>query len=246
MPVAPISLSQLYDLPIANGVSPSPLMPHPTAWQTAVDGAKGTVAKGFPSDGDEVLKDSFDHGKAVQTLIVRDYHGPQVEITDNLYTNTVKIIKLDPHTGMKTQYYETFTEDLSGNFKASGNLALANPSGSVSIWPPEGDPNRQEGGVLQNTADGETLGVEISDANPAVTEPALYPSISNPSLWGPEVFITAPLGNGNPNSVYSNEVEAVWMNTGGATNPQATANRSEMTTAYQDVDLSQGSFTSKK
>jgi hypothetical protein len=229
MPVTPV-------IPVHSSAPPPE--PVPAAWQTAVNGVQGTVAKGFPRDDGEVLKYSFDHGKAVQTLIAGNSHGPGYEITDNLYSNTVKVIKLDPNTGEKTQYYETFTEDRSGYFKASGNLASANPWDSVDVASFLGG---SEVAVAQTTSDGTTLDVQITDANPAVTSPLQYPSISKPSLWGPLAFVTAPFGDSN-----SNDVSAVWMNTGGAMNPQDTASGSEMITASANDYHSTGSFTSKQ
>jgi hypothetical protein len=96
-----------------------------SAWRTAMAEAKGTQVDDFPCDSaenDDVVKTSFDYGKAVQTVITGNNYGPQANVTIDLSTNTATVTELDPTTGQKTQYHETIAE--SGPFPAPGNLPV--------------------------------------------------------------------------------------------------------------------------
>jgi hypothetical protein len=101
-----------------------PTSPTPSAWRTAVAEANGTQVEDFPdgrAENHDVVKTSFDHGKAVRTVTAGNEYGPQADVTVDLYTNTATVIELDPTTGQKTQYHEAIAENQPGQFRASGN-----------------------------------------------------------------------------------------------------------------------------
>jgi hypothetical protein len=113
--------------PVTGHCTTDPTSPTPSAWRTAVAEANATQVEDFPdgrTQNNDVVKTSFDHGKAVQTVITGNEYGPQADATVDLYTNTATVIEPDPTTGQQTQYHETIAENQPGQFRASGNLPV--------------------------------------------------------------------------------------------------------------------------
>jgi hypothetical protein len=122
--------------PVTGHSTTDPTSPAPSAWRTAVAEANGPQVEDL-SDGraenHDVVKTSFDHDKAVQTVISGNEYGPQADLTVELYTNTATVTELDPTTGQKTQYHETITEYQPGLFRASGDLPVDGSGGGCGV-----------------------------------------------------------------------------------------------------------------
>jgi hypothetical protein len=75
--------------------------PDTKAWQTALAGAKGTLAytAGTDTVGYDVVKYGSDDGAATATTVFGNKSSPLGEITVDRHSNTVTLTWLDPNTG---------------------------------------------------------------------------------------------------------------------------------------------------